>query len=58
MGLSEILEVIRGVLQFPETILKFIRLLRKTPQDNHETLLIKISEESKKFEDTGRPTWE
>lgn len=57
MGLIQILDIIKGVLQFPATILEFIKILRKTPQENHEDLLKRIGEESKKFEDTGRPTW-
>jgi hypothetical protein len=57
MSLREILDLIRGVIQFPAALLKLIHVLRKTPQENHEDLLKRVGDESKKFEDTGRPTW-
>jgi hypothetical protein len=56
-GLSDILAIIKGVLQFPGTILEFVKLLQKTPQEKHQDLLKRMAEEAKKFEDTGRPTW-
>lgn len=57
MGLVEIIDLIKGVLQFPGVILQFIQLLRKTPEQKHEELMIGIRKEAQKFEDTGRPTW-
>jgi hypothetical protein len=57
LTLSAILEIIKGVLQFPSVVLEFVRLLQKTPQENHETLLKRITEEAERFEETGRPTW-
>lgn len=57
IGLLDILEIIKAVLKFPTTILEFVKLLKKTPQENHEDLMKKIQEEAKHFEDTGRPTW-
>ncbi len=58
LGLTAILEIVKAVLQFPSVILEFVRLLQKTPQEKHEDLLKRIGEESKKFADTGRPTWD
>jgi len=57
LGLVEIIDLIKGVLQFPAAILEFVKLLRKTPEEKHEDLLKKIAEESEKFSDIGRPTW-
>ena len=57
MGITEIVALITGLLQFPKTILEFIQVLRKTPQEKHSELLKKIAEEARKFEETGRPTW-
>lgn len=58
LGLTDILAIIKGVLQFPATILEFVKLLQKTPQEKHDDLLKKMREEAQKFEDTGRPTWD
>jgi hypothetical protein len=58
LGLTDILAIIKAVLQFPSTILEFVKLIQKTPQEKHEDLLKRLAEESKKFEDTGRPTWD
>ena len=57
LGLTGWLEIIKAVLQFPSVILEFVRLVKKTPQENHEDLLKRLADESKKFEETGRPTW-
>ncbi len=57
MELKEILDLVKGVIQFPATILQFVKILQKTPQENHEYLLIKLNNESHVFEETGRPTW-
>ena len=51
------MEIIAGVLKFPDAILKLIRLFQKTPQEKHEEIVKLISDESAKFEKTGRPVW-
>jgi hypothetical protein len=57
MGISDIFAIIKTVLQFPSTILEFVKILQKTPQENHDALLKKMQDEAKRFQDTGRPTW-
>lgn len=57
-GLTDILAIIKGVLQFPGTILEFVKLLQKTPQEKHDDILKLIQLESNKFQETGRPTWD
>lgn len=57
MGITEIMALITGVLQFPKVILEFINVLKKTPQEHHEEIVQKVASEAKKFEDTGRPQW-
>jgi hypothetical protein len=57
LGLTDILVIIKTVLQFPATMLEFVKLVRKTPAEQHEDLLKRLSDEQKKFEETGRPTW-
>lgn len=58
MQLSDIALLIASILKFPNTILAFIKILKKTPQENHEELLSMVAKESEKFEQTGRPTWD
>jgi len=57
MTFAAILELINGVLKFPDAVLKLVRALQKTPQEKHEDLLKRMDEEFKRFEETGRPTW-
>ena len=58
MSFAEFIYLIKAGLEFPEAMTQLVKLLRATPQENKEALLKKISEEAKRFEDTGRPTWE
>jgi hypothetical protein len=58
MGLAEIVTLIIGVLKFPDTVLEFVKILQKTPEQKHDDLLKKVAAEAQSFEDTGRPTWE
>lgn len=58
MTLATILEIIKGVLQFPEAILKLIRILRDTPVEQHAKIMEKIEAERKHLEETGRPIWD
>lgn len=57
MGITDIIALITAFFQFPKTILEFVNILKKTPQEKHEDLLKKIAAEAKQFEDTGRPQW-
>jgi hypothetical protein len=57
LGLIEIIELIKGVLAFPGIVLEFVKLLKSTPQENHEAILKRVREEASAFEETGRPTW-
>ena len=57
MTFAAILELINGVLKFPDAVLKLVRALQKTPQEKHEDLLKRMDEEFKRFEETGWPTW-
>ena len=58
MDLSDLMVLIKGLIDFPSALLALVKLLRVTPQENHEAILKKISDESIAFEQTGRPTWE
>jgi len=58
MTLAQVLELLKGVLQFPGIVLEFVKLLRKTPQEKHEEILKLVNAEAAKFEEHGRPSWE
>jgi hypothetical protein len=49
------LQIIKGVLAFPGAVIELVKLLRKTPQENHEKILKETAEEADKFDKTGRP---
>jgi hypothetical protein len=57
MSLVAILELISGVLSFPDKILEMIRIFRKTPTERHDEIVKKIAKEAEQFEETGRPQW-
>lgn len=52
---GDIIALITGFFQFPKTILEFVKLLKKSPQEQHDDILKRILEEAKHFEETGRP---
>jgi len=56
--LSEILTLIKGVLQFPQAVLSLIQILKKTPSEKHDELIKKMADEAAHFQSTGRPTWD
>lgn len=57
MGLTEILTLITGLIQMPGTILEFIKIMKKTPQEKHDAILERVRLEAQSYEDTGRPQW-
>lgn len=57
MKLKTILEIIAGVLAFPTQVLFLVRLLKGTPQAEHEKIMARLQAEAQRFEDTGRPQW-
>lgn len=52
------LEVIQGVLAFPEAVLKLVRAFKSTPQEQHEDLLKRMDTEFEKMKKEGRPLWD
>lgn len=57
MTLKAILEILAGVLAFPSQVLSLVRLLKGTPQAEHEKIMARLQAEAQSFEDTGRPKW-
>jgi hypothetical protein len=58
MTLAAILEIIQGVLKFPAEVLSLIRILRDTPEESREKIMIAMQKESDQLDKTGRPTWD
>lgn len=57
MTVGVILEIIAGVLKFPDAVLRLIRALSKTDQQKHDDILKAAEDAARKFEEEGRPTW-
>lgn len=47
-----------GLLKFPDAVVRLVRLLSKTDQQKHDGILAAAEEAQRKFEDTGRPSWD
>ena len=58
MTVAAVLEIIKGVLQFPDAVLSLIRILKDTPEESREKILVAMRAEADKFQDTGRPNWD
>lgn len=58
MGLSAIISLITGVLQFPAAITALIKTLRATPEEQQQALITSMLAEADNFRKTGRPTWQ
>jgi hypothetical protein len=57
MSLTVILNLIVGVLQFPDAISKLLAVLRQTPAEQQAALVATMLAEAQNFQKTGRPTW-
>ena len=56
--LAALPEIIVGVLKFPDAILRLVRALSKTDQQKHDNIVKAAEDAARKFEDTGRPSWD
>lgn len=52
------LEIIVGVLKFPEQVLALVKLLKDTPAESREKIMARIKDESDQLAKTGRPKWD
>lgn len=57
MGPAAWLELIKGILAFPDAMLKIVRLMKGTPEAHREALVSAIQVQADHFAKTGRPTW-
>lgn len=57
MGLAAWLELIKGILAFPDAMLKIVRLMSGTPEEHRESLVSAIQVQADSFVKSGRPTW-
>jgi len=57
MTLAAILEIIQGVLKFPDSILQLVRVLQATPAEQHQAIILSVQAQSDNYKKTGRPQW-
>lgn len=55
MTFAAILEVVLAFLKYPDVVLRLIRAVKATPEEEHQKLVSQIEAEAKSFEDSGRP---
>ena len=55
MTLTIWLEIFAGVLKFPGEVRALLKILRDTPAESNEKIVISIGEKSQEFARTGRP---
>jgi len=53
--MAAILEIISGVLKFPGQVLALIRMLKDTPEESREKIMLAMRKEADSFANTGRP---
>lgn len=58
IGLTGWVEIISAVLKFPDAVLRLVKALQKTPQEQHEALIQASEAEALKWKQSGRPTWD
>lgn len=56
--MATIIELISGLLKFPQEILLLIKILSKTPVEKQADLMVAIQKEADNYAKTGRPSWE
>lgn len=57
MTLAAWVQLIVGVLKFPEQVMKLIMILKSTPAEKHNDIVSAAEKEAEHFKETGRPTW-
>lgn len=57
MGVAEIITLLTGLFQFPAALLKLIRALQSTPEENREKLVKEVGDTLDRFQSSGRPEW-
>lgn len=58
MSIEAILALITAVLQFPKEIIALSKMLKDTPEEARQKIMIAAQKESDNFKKTGRPTWD
>ena len=57
MTVAAWLELIQGILAFPSTVLALVRILKGTPEAQHQKIVAAVQAEAAQYEQTGRPSW-
>ena len=58
MTLKDWIDLIIAGLKFPDSLMAFVKMLKKTPIENHSDLVAKSQREAEIFQKTGRPAWD
>lgn len=57
MQFAAIIELITAILTFPKEVGALYRMLKSTPEENRQKIMIAAQKETDSFKETGRPTW-
>jgi hypothetical protein len=57
MTITMFLQLLSGVLQFPNEFLALYNALKTTPEEQHTQLVAAIQKEQTNIQQTGRPNW-
>lgn len=58
MTFAAALEIIAGFFTFSKEIFALIKMLKNTPEENRQKIMLAAQKEADTFKKTGRPTWE
>jgi hypothetical protein len=58
MTIAAILELINGCLMFSKEIFALIKMLKGTPEEHRQKIMLAAQAEADNFKKTGRPTWD
>jgi hypothetical protein len=58
MALSELIQLITGILKFLPEVTKLVRILEKSPAEKKAQITETLVKESEKLKRMGRPEWE
>lgn len=58
MTFTELLSILQAIVEFPKELNEFVKLLRKTPEEQRQDVMKRVRDQKIKFDQNGRPTWE
>lgn len=55
--MTEFLAVLSGIFTFWNQVVWFVKLLQKTPEEQHDALIKQVNQIFDEAENNGRPQW-